>query len=262
MQHATPWHRPQQRPGFALHSQALVYGQPAQSLQRRQTARRIGVYVSFQSFTNTLVIWPFLATRGISSYKMCCFLLLKICILDVYYLSIHNIFIWSKGRLLSYEGMCFLYVAALLLWQWWTHLSCAPLVYKSLLLLAHQKHFFSPLVQWYIHAGSLYLEVGSVILLALTTMQSETSFVITLKKLHFTEIYLWFVTSELQFREMTLCFKMLCCICSRLKVKGWWPNLVSLICWCWNFFSLESLGRSSAVACSVLWEGHTIFWKL
>lgn len=35
---------------------------PAQSLQRRQTARRIGVYVSFQSFTNTLLIcglsWP------------------------------------------------------------------------------------------------------------------------------------------------------------------------------------------------------------
>lgn len=29
---------------------------PAQSLQRCQTARRIGVYVSFQSFTNTLLI--------------------------------------------------------------------------------------------------------------------------------------------------------------------------------------------------------------
>lgn len=50
-------------------------------------------------------------------------------------------------------------------------------------------------------------------------MQSETSFVI-LKKFHFTEIYLWFVTSQLEFREMTPCLKMLRCICSRLKVKG------------------------------------------
>lgn len=44
---------------------------PAQSLQRCQTARRIGVYVSFQSFTNTLLIcglsWPL---RELSSYKM------------------------------------------------------------------------------------------------------------------------------------------------------------------------------------------------
>lgn len=143
VQHTTPWHHPQQKPGFTFYSQALVYGQPAQSLQRRQRARRIGVYVSFHSFTNTLVIWPFLTTRGISSYKMCCFLLFKFCILDVYYLSIHNIFIWSKGWLLSNEGMSFLYMTALLLWQWWTHLNCAPLVYKSLLLLAHQKHFFS-----------------------------------------------------------------------------------------------------------------------
>lgn len=44
---------------------------PAQSLQRCQTARRIGVYVSFQSFTNTLLIcglsWPL---RELTSYKM------------------------------------------------------------------------------------------------------------------------------------------------------------------------------------------------
>lgn len=30
-QHATPWHRRQQRPGFPLHSQALVYGRLARS---------------------------------------------------------------------------------------------------------------------------------------------------------------------------------------------------------------------------------------
>lgn len=44
------------------------------------------------------------------------------------------------------------------------------------------KAFFPPLVQWYIHAGRLYLKVGSVTLLVLTTMQPETSFVITYKK--------------------------------------------------------------------------------
>lgn len=86
----------------------------AQSLQRCQTARRIGVYVSFQSFTNTLLIcglsWPL---RELSSYKMEWFFFFpkkknhkkhhhkkqtnKTCAFCVYYyLSIHNIFIWNE----------------------------------------------------------------------------------------------------------------------------------------------------------------------
>lgn len=87
---------------------------PAQSLQRCQTARRIGIYVSFQSFTNTLLIcglsWPL---RELSSYKMEWFFFFpkkknhkkhhhkkqtnKTCAFCVfYYLSIHNIFIWNE----------------------------------------------------------------------------------------------------------------------------------------------------------------------
>ena len=57
--------------------------------------------------------------------------------------------------------------------QWWTHLSCAPLVYKSLHLVAHQKHFSPPLAQWYIHASSHYSEIWSITLLEPTTMQPK-----------------------------------------------------------------------------------------
>lgn len=85
------------------------------------------------------------------------------------------------------------------------------------------------------HIKSIFslLQYNGIFMLAAFTQRLEASLywclpqcnlklhlLLLVKKLHFTEIYLWFVTSELQFREMTLCFKMLCCICSRLKVKG------------------------------------------
>lgn len=99
------------------------------SLQSCKTARRIRVYVSFQSFTNTLVIWLFLATRGISRYKMHLFpSYSNLCILGVYYLSIH-IFIWSQQFLLAYERMCFLYVAALTMMN--TFKLCSTCLQKS-----------------------------------------------------------------------------------------------------------------------------------
>lgn len=58
-QRPAPWHRPQQRPGFP----------PFPEFTKTPNSQKNRVYVSFQSFTNTLVIWPFLATRGISSFK-------------------------------------------------------------------------------------------------------------------------------------------------------------------------------------------------
>lgn len=39
------------------------------------------------------------------------------------------------------------------------------------------------------------------------------------------------------------CFQMLGCVCSRWKVKGWWPHLVSLTGRCQNSFAPESWGR-------------------
>lgn len=60
----TPWHRPQQRLGFP----------PFPEFTKTPNSQKNRVYVSFQSFTNT-VIWPLLATRGMSSFKMRCFFL-------------------------------------------------------------------------------------------------------------------------------------------------------------------------------------------
>lgn len=154
--------------------------------------------------------------------------------------------------------MCFLDVAALMLWQWWTHLSCAPLVYKSLLL--HIKSIFSLLE----HNGifMLALELGSVTLLALTTMQSETWFVITWKKiaLHGSlfvvcDIGLVLERNDPMLENVRFAFVL----AWRGKVK----DLGFLMCWCWKLSPPGSLGRSSALASRtwVLSEGHPIFEK-
>lgn len=87
---------------------------------------------------------PFLTSRGMSSSKMhwiphpC----LNLCILDVDYLSIHNIFIWSKR--LPLQRLCFLVVAVLdALTRMNTLKRCSTCLQKS--PFAHQKQF--PL--WY-----------------------------------------------------------------------------------------------------------------
>lgn len=107
---------------------------------------------------------------------------------------------------------------------------CSTCLQKSPFASTSKVFFSSPPVQWYIHVGSLYSEVGSITLLVLTTVSNLKLHLLLLKKkLCFMEIYLWFVTSGLQPREMFPCFQMVCCICSRLKVQGWWLRSVGFI---------------------------------
>ena len=74
-------------------------------------------------------------------------------------------------------------------------------------------------------------------------MQSETSFVITWKKKCISRksiCGLWHWNCSLE--KWPPCFQMLGCVCSRWKVKGWWPHSVSLTGRCQSSFAPESWG--------------------
>lgn len=155
---------------------------PAQSLQRCQTARRIGVYVSFQSFTNTLLIcglsWPL---RELSSYKMEWFFFFKkkkgkapvhfVCFI----ICLFIIFLFEMSGFLHTALGCSLctWKTPKALTMMNTFKLCSTCLQKSP-FGSTSKAFFSPPAQWYIHASSHYSEIWSITLLEPTTIQSKT----------------------------------------------------------------------------------------